>query len=90
MVEKYTVSCYSPPSALKIKSGDSVRVKGWGSAKNIRADTITNITKNGPVCQCGTVPRGIVERKLPERVDKKGTVGKVVQSNEGIEFDLLC
>jgi len=87
MVRKYTVSCYKPPSVLTIKSGNNVEVKGWGSANNIRADTITNITENGPVCRCGTVPK-IVTKTLPQWIEIKGKVGKVIQSNEGIEFEL--
>jgi hypothetical protein len=87
MVKKYNVSCYAPPSALKIKSGDNVEVKGWRSAENIRADTITNITETGSICRCGTVMR-IVSEKLPKWVEIKGKVGKVIQSTEGIEFEL--
>jgi hypothetical protein len=87
MARKYNVSCYSPPSALKIKSGDHVKVKGWGSGENIRADTITNITENGPICRCGTVVMKVKE-KFPKRIDINGKVGKVVQSTDGIEFEL--
>jgi len=91
MVKKYKVSCYSPPSALKINPGDKVEVKGWGSAGNIRADSITNITETGPTCRCGTIMGIITERarvRLPKWIEIKGKVEKVIQSTEGIEFEL--
>ena len=87
LVKKYEVSCYSPPSSLKVKSGDMVEVKGWGSAGKVRADTITNATETGSICRCGPV-LGIITEKFPKWVEIKGKVGKVIESAEGIEFEL--
>ena len=85
-MKKFKVSCYSPPSSLKIKQGDRVEVKGWISKEHIRADTITNITETGPTCRCGPVMGLIVE--IPEWIEAKGKVGQVIQSSEGMEFEL--
>jgi len=82
----YTVSCYSPPSALKIERGNTVKVEGWMRKQNIRAERIENLTEKGPICQCG-VPK-VMEFLVPKWVTKTGTVKKVVITTESIEFEL--
>lgn len=84
----YTVSCYSPPSALKIKREDSVKVEGWMQKKNIRADRIENLTERGVTYQCG-IPKAMeLITGFPEHVTKTGTVKKVTITTESIEFEL--
>ena len=85
---KYTVSCFSPPNALKIDKEDRVEVEGWLNKENIRAERIQNLTKEGPTCQCGT-PK-VIEfiPGLPKLVTKKGVVTKVIITGESIQFGL--
>lgn len=84
----YTVSCYSPPSALKIKVGESVKVEGWLKKKNIRADRIENLTERGVTYECGVPKLMELITGLPESVTKTGTVKKVTITTESIEFEL--
>lgn len=83
----YIVSCYSPPSALKIKTGDTVNVEGWMQKENIRADRIENLTNKGVTYECG-VPK-VLEflTGLPKYVSETGTVKKVNISSESIQFE---
>ena len=77
-----TVSCYSPPGALKIKKGDKVKVVGWINEKNMRAETIEIIADNGAIFHCG-----IPEVKL--LLDTKiGIVKRVEYTSESTEFNL--
>lgn len=82
------MSCYSPPSSLKIKQGEIAEVEGWRSREHIRANTITNITESGPTCKCGTIMGLVTEKIFPEWIEIKGKVGRVIQSSAGIEFEL--
>jgi len=84
----YTVSCYSPPSALKIERGDRVKVEGWLKKENIRAEKIENLSKRGPLCQCGTPKVMELITGFPELVTKTGTVKKVIITGESIQFEL--
>jgi hypothetical protein len=85
---KYTVSCFSPPAALKIDKGDLVEVEGWLNKEKIRAERIQNLKKKGPTCQCGT-PKALERISgLPELVTKKGVVTQVIITGESIQFEL--
>lgn len=86
----YIVSCYSPPSALKIKREDAVKVEGWMQKENIRAEEIENLTEKGPTCQCESPPlKGLeIMIGIPKWVTKKGTVKKVIVTKESIQFEL--
>jgi hypothetical protein len=91
MTSKYVVSCYSPPSQLKIENGQTVEVRGWkGKTGNkVRAKCITNITKKGPTCDCGAPPRALLaEELLAEEVTLKGKASNVRFSSDGVQFDL--
>lgn len=83
---EYKVSCFSPPSSLRIKHGDIVEVEGWRSKNHIRAHTITNMTESGPACRCGPPMKMMLE--ISKRISVKGKVGKVIQTSEGVEFEL--
>jgi hypothetical protein len=93
MTSKYIVSCYSPPPQLKIENGQTVEVSGWKkkTENKVRAKCITNITKNGPTCDCG-MPTKEIEKPtkalLLEEVTKKGKVSNVRFSADGVQFDL--
>ena len=84
MTSKYIVSCFSPPNALVIESGQEVKVEGWKRGNKILAKNIMNITKNGPTCNCGDVPKAL----LGEKVTLKGKVSNVKYSSEGVQFDV--
>ena len=86
MTTKYTVTCYSPPSSLHIKSGDTAEVEGYRRKNNIRADSIVNITKNGSKCLCEH-PKALAAL-LGENVTVKGKVSNVQQSSDFVQFDL--
>ncbi len=85
---KYTVSCYSPPNALKIDKEDRVEVEGWLNKENIRAERIQNLTKEGPTYQCG--PPKVIEfiPGFPKLVTKRGVVTEVIITGESIQFGL--
>lgn len=89
MTSKYVVSCYSPPAALTIKSGQIVKVEGWKTGNKILARRITNITKNGPACNCD-MPKAEVEKeaKLAEKVVVNGKASNIQYSSDGVQFDL--
>ena len=85
MSTNYVVSCYSPPTQLVLEEGNLVIVKGWKTDNRIRADTIFNVTKKGPACECGDVPR---EVKLAEYGKETGTATNIRYSSLGVQFDL--
>ena len=85
---KYTVSCFSPPNALKIDKEDRVEVEGWLNKENIRAERIQNLTKKGPICQCKPPKAKELIPRLPKWVTKKGVVTKVIITRESIQFGL--
>ena len=89
MTRKYVVSCYSPPTALTIKSGQTVKVEGWKTGNNILAKRITNITQNGPACNCD-MPKPIAEKeaKLAEKIALNGKASNIQYSSDGVQFDL--
>jgi len=84
MTRKYAVSCYSPPSALVIKSGQTAEVVGWKAGNKIRAKSIINVTENGPACNCGPPPKAL----LAEEVKLIGKVSNVQHSSDGIQFNI--
>jgi hypothetical protein len=86
MTTKYIVTCYSPPTSLDIKSGQTVEVEGWKTGNNVRAKSIINITKKGPKCHCGSVPKAL----FAENITVKGKVSNVQQLSDpvGVQFDL--
>jgi hypothetical protein len=86
MTSKYVVSCYSPPGELKIDSGDTVEVRVKTKTGNkVLAASITNITKNGPTCNCGMPLKALLAQEVP----LKGKVSNVkFFSGMGVQFDL--
>jgi hypothetical protein len=87
MVSKYTVTCFSPPSQLTVKSGQIVEVEGWKANDKIRAKSITNVTENGPMCNCGPVPKARL-KLIGEKTKIKGTASKVQYDAEFVQFDI--
>jgi len=92
---RYTVSCFGPPSQLKIKRCDEVNVTGWANekTKNMLADSIENLTEQGPTCECERPTLKAMQEMKMKRIsaewtEKKGTVGHVTVSSEFIEFEL--
>jgi hypothetical protein len=85
MTRKYIVSCYSPPSELKIESGQTVKVEGWNTRNNILARSIINVTKSGPTCNCG---RPVMKALIGVKVALKGKVSNIRWSSDGVQFDL--
>jgi hypothetical protein len=86
MTSKYIVSCYSPPPQLAIDNGDTVEVRVKKKTGNkVVAGCITNITKKGPICNCGVPPKAL----LVEQVTLKGKVSNVnFFPDMGVQFDL--
>lgn len=82
---KYTVSCANPPSDLKIKEGNKVRVQGIKHKEKITAESIKNLTDNSSECKCTT---GWELHALPEEVDVTGLARNVVVSKDSIQFEL--
>ena len=77
----YVVYCFGPPSELKIKVDDFVRVDGWQNEESILAKEITNPARNGPTCKCGD-PQAIRESSgLPKFVTVKGYVTRITYSD---------
>ena len=64
MTSKYTVMCFSPPSKLELESGHKLRVEGWQRKNKIFAKSITNVTKTGPKCNCGSPTRDLAGREI--------------------------
>jgi hypothetical protein len=89
MTSNYVVSCYSPPAALTIKSGQTVKVEGWKTGNKILAKRITNITQNGPACNCD-MPKPMVEKeaKLAKKITVNGKASNIQYSSDGVQFDL--
>jgi hypothetical protein len=89
MTSNYVVSCFSPPNALTIKSGQTVKVEGWKTGNKIRANSITNITQNGPACNCD-MPTAKVEKevKLAKKIVVNGKASNIQYSSDGVQFDL--
>ena len=85
---RYIVGCYSPPSALKIKPGDKVKVEGWMQKEKIRAESIENLTESGPSCRCGTPKVMELIIGIPGWVEKTGIVDRVTMTSDSIEFEL--
>ena len=83
---KYTVSCASPPSELKIERGNKVRVKGIAYKENITADSIHNLTTNTAECKCSSGWE--FKAAVPKEVDVIGLVTNIVSSKDAIQFDL--
>ena len=86
MTTKYIVTCFSPPTSLEVKSGQIVEVEGWKSGNNIKAKSIVNVTKKGPICNCGQVPKAL----FADHVKVKGKVSNVQISSDPafLQFDL--
>ncbi len=85
----YSVTCYAPPSALKVTEGDSVEVVGFQNGKNVRATQIKNLSsKTNPMCNCAQPP--LIEKMvgIPTHVRVEGTVTKVTVDPDYLEFDL--
>ncbi len=86
----YEVSCWKSRKT-SVKKGDSVQVIGKQSVlieTNVKADTIINLTQNGPSCACGE-PDGPFDTKLWTRTfDKKGTVISVTETKDGFHFKM--
>jgi hypothetical protein len=92
MTKKYVVSCFAPPNQLKIESGQTVKVEGWKTKNNVLAKSIVNVTKSGPTCNCGPVPKALSKEKalIGEKVTLKGKVSNIQYSSDppGVQFDL--
>ena len=86
----YTVSCYSPPAALKIKNKDTVQVEGLlnKKTKNILASSIKNLAESGPICRCGTPKITDFLPSIPQYVTKTGTVKNYTIGGQSIQFEL--
>ena len=85
MTTKYTVTCYGPPSSLEVKSGQIVEVQGYRNGNNILANSVVNITKEGPRCLC-QMPKPLAARG--KNVTERGKVSNVQQSADFVQFDL--
>ena len=85
---RYIVGCYSPPSALKINPGNTVKVEGWMQKGKIRAESIENLTESGPSCRCGAPKVMELITGFPEWIEKTGIVGRVTVTSDSIEFEL--
>lgn len=84
-MEKYTVTCASPPSELKIEEGDQVKVQGTKLGDKITAKSIQNMTKKGAQCRCQT---GFGILIIPEEVEVIGNARKVVLGSDYLQFEL--
>jgi hypothetical protein len=84
-LERYTVTCASPPSELKIEEGDQVQVQGTKLGDKITAKSIRNMTKKGAQCRCQT---GFGIMVIPEEVEVIGNVREVVVGSDYLQFEL--
>jgi hypothetical protein len=85
MTRKYIVSCYSPPSQLEIKSGQTLEVNGWERENKVMADSIANISTGGPKCDCG---RPTMKLLVGVVVTLKGKASNIRFSSDGVQFEL--
>ena len=83
---KYTVSCVSPPSELKIEKGNKVRVKGIAYKEKVTAESIQNLTSSAAECKCSSGWE--FKAAVPKQVDVIGLVTNIVSSKDAIQFDL--
>ena len=83
---KYTVSCLSPPSELKIQTGNKVRVIGIANKQKITADSIENLTTKSSKCNCSSGWE--VQAAVPKQVDVIGLATNITTSKDAIQFDL--
>lgn len=84
-MEKYTVTCATPPGELKIEEGDQVEVQGTKLGGKITATSIRNMTKKGAQCRCET---GFVIAAVPEEVEVIGKANKIVVAGDYLQFEL--
>jgi hypothetical protein len=80
---KYRVTCYSPPSELKLADGDVVVAGGWAYGGKMRATSITNKTQKIDTCRCGQ-PGFVVEAYQ----EVTGKVSNITYDVKFWEFDL--
>jgi len=82
---RYIVGCYSTPSGFCVNEGDTVKVQGWQTGKNVRASAVRNITTKGPLWIMGDVPKA----KLAESFNRQGVACNVViLASSSVQFDL--
>jgi len=81
---KYRITCYSPPSQLKLSDGDLVEVEGLTMGDKIRARTIKNNTKASVLCRCG---QPTLLAAGPRQLT--GKVSNISMAKAYLEFDLI-
>ena len=84
---KYIVTCFFPPSNLKLELEKVVKVRGLSSKNVITADNIEKKAEQGIIYTCSS-PTPEIKKKGVSRVTKTGIVKKIIHDPQFIQFTL--